>query len=669
MPDPDIFLSYNREDVDRARQFAAAFAAEGFDVWWDVSLRSGQTYDEVTEEALHSAKAVVVLWSPRSVASRWVRAEATVADQNKTLLPVTIEPCRRPVKFELTQTAELSHWRGDVNDPAWQDFIADVRSFLGLKANGSTMQATPTPTAGARDGGVPERLSSIPGFDVVVAKLKRAPTVLIAVALLLAAIGAWAIFGGDNRPGSGDRIPVVVRQLTATTSGDQTEAALASGITDELIERLRRVQDLRVATAAPDGSAPSDAFRTAYIIDGTIRTSGERVRVAVRLLDARGEVLWSQTFDRRLVDLFEVQELIAANVGDALSVSLDVGADSSKYGGTDNPEAFAAFLQFQAGSGLVRNRFLERAVALDPHYGKALTALVVSDGVQANRAPTRREALALLARMDEVTTRMVAANPDLWLTHVARGYYYANRRDFLAADASFRRAEDLNPGVGTGPWGEVGAWDLNMGRTRKALSLSESMEIIDPVYRRSPTRLWLYHMLGRHRDTIELYDWLAVNNPRSVAQGNPYAFWSHLLLLGEADAIEFARANNMSEVADDFEDFKADLPRLSRMSPTELQAWAHRRYGEGGLAPLAERAMMASYHRQPALALSLIRLALEGQGAYPMTVLWRPAMANARKTDQFEQLVADLGLVKVWRETGDWPDACRPVSAREITCT
>ena len=94
MSGPDIFLSYNREDAARARHFADGFAAEGLEVWWDVALRSGEAYDKVTEDALRNAKAVVVLWSPRSVESRWCRAEATLADRRKTLMPAMIEDAR-----------------------------------------------------------------------------------------------------------------------------------------------------------------------------------------------------------------------------------------------------------------------------------------------------------------------------------------------------------------------------------------------------------------------------------------------------------------------------------------------------------------------------------------------------------------------------------------------
>ena len=103
----DIFLSYNREDQARAKVFAEAFRALGFNVWWDVGLRTGEAYDEVTETALRTAKAVVVLWSKKSVVSRWVRAEATLAERNKTLVPCMIEPCDRPIMLSGTKSV----WR------------------------------------------------------------------------------------------------------------------------------------------------------------------------------------------------------------------------------------------------------------------------------------------------------------------------------------------------------------------------------------------------------------------------------------------------------------------------------------------------------------------------------------------------------------------------------
>ena len=131
MSGPDIFISYCRQDRPSARLFAEGFAEEGFSVWWDAVMHSGETFDEVIERNLRASKAVVVLWSPRSVASRWVRAEATQADRANKLVPVIIEPCERPIIFELTHTADLPEWKGDRSDSGWQSLVNDLRRLVG----------------------------------------------------------------------------------------------------------------------------------------------------------------------------------------------------------------------------------------------------------------------------------------------------------------------------------------------------------------------------------------------------------------------------------------------------------------------------------------------------------------------------------------------------------
>jgi pSer/pThr/pTyr-binding forkhead associated (FHA) protein len=140
----DIFLSYARTDRPAARLFAEALAAEAFEVWWDASLHSGETFDEVIERKLRDAKAVVVLWSPRSVASRWVRAEATLADRRNKLVPAIIEACDRPIAFELTHTSELAGWEGDRSDPRWRSFVEDLKRLTHADLEDQPEQ-TPAP--------------------------------------------------------------------------------------------------------------------------------------------------------------------------------------------------------------------------------------------------------------------------------------------------------------------------------------------------------------------------------------------------------------------------------------------------------------------------------------------------------------------------------------------
>lgn len=79
--------------------------------------------------------------------SRWVRAEATIADRNKTFMPVMIEACEGPIMFELTQTTEMSHWQGDIQDNAWLALLSHTRQMVEVRA--PTKPAQPDVVAAA----------------------------------------------------------------------------------------------------------------------------------------------------------------------------------------------------------------------------------------------------------------------------------------------------------------------------------------------------------------------------------------------------------------------------------------------------------------------------------------------------------------------------------------
>ena len=107
-------------------------------MWWDDALRTGDSYDEVIEENLRQAGAVVVVWSTTSIKSKWVRAEATAGERHSTLVPAMIEICDVPIRFELMHTADLQGWQGDHEDRNWRRLVADIHEALQKKAEKET---------------------------------------------------------------------------------------------------------------------------------------------------------------------------------------------------------------------------------------------------------------------------------------------------------------------------------------------------------------------------------------------------------------------------------------------------------------------------------------------------------------------------------------------------
>lgn len=648
MATPDIFLSYNREDIAQAKLFAKALAAEGFEVWWDQTLRSGEAYDRVTEKALTEARAVVVLWSPRSVESRWVRAEATEAERSGKLVPAMIEACKRPIMFELTHTAELSHWKGSRKDPAWRAFVDDLRRHAQGDAPAAPVTAT----------------SEKPAERIAASRSKLIAAVLAAVLLLGGAV--WAgihYFGGDSVAGSRSEanVPVLVRAFAASGGGDSTEAGFASGITDELIVRLRRIPELRVATAQADGSAPSEAFAGAYVVDGTLRSTGQELRVTARLIGEDGEILWSQAFDGQLADLFEVQEQMAASIANALSVPLNVGTNSTEHGGTDDPQAYAAYMQYRAhwmdSDQSVPLGLLERAIALDPGFAKAQSELSIRYTRRISDAATTGQAEALLARMDDNSAQALAASPGLGMAHAARGWYEFSRKDYAAAERYMRRAEELDRNNAPELRTYLAIFERQLGRAKKAAAIQRSLATIDPVYRNDPWNLVDLILAGRHQETIALYERLARIEQPNLQGFAVYPFMSYLLLGRESDAIAFARNNGIGNSADTLGALRDDK-MLPAMPIAELRQWAA---GRSQIETLPW-ALYAGQLGNPELAVRLMRVTFEKPGGSNLMIIWLPPLEKARRTPEFAKLMTDLGLVKAWRESGDWGDFCKPAN-------
>ena len=137
----DIFISYARKDRPRAKVLASALEAKGWSVWWDRDIRSGKPFDRVIEEALAKAKCVIVVWSPDSVNSDWVRVEASEGLKREILIPVLIEKgVEPPLRFRQIQSVDLFDWDGTKSSPEFDKLVADIADILGPPAKAEMEQ-------------------------------------------------------------------------------------------------------------------------------------------------------------------------------------------------------------------------------------------------------------------------------------------------------------------------------------------------------------------------------------------------------------------------------------------------------------------------------------------------------------------------------------------------
>lgn len=123
----DVFVSYSREDKERAAEVVRLLEAHGWDVFWDQELRAGTLWPKVLETELDSARCLVALWTLTSIDSNWVRIEAYEALQHHKLLPVLLDDVQPPLEFRQTQTLDLIGWDGAHDDARVRQLLDDLR--------------------------------------------------------------------------------------------------------------------------------------------------------------------------------------------------------------------------------------------------------------------------------------------------------------------------------------------------------------------------------------------------------------------------------------------------------------------------------------------------------------------------------------------------------------
>jgi adenylate cyclase len=394
-----------------------------------------------------------------------VRAEATLADRNKTLVPVMIEVCDRPIMFELTQSAELMHWDGSPRDPAWLTLVADVKRRIQARlalAPLTTAPVMPAPARAANGGAAPR------------------PAILI--------------------------LPFV------NMSGDPEQEYFSDGVTEDIITDLGRVSALSVvsrnAAFALKGRTIAAAQigreqHVSHILEGSIRKSGSRVRITAQLVDATTDAqLWAERFDRTLDDIFAIQDEISQAIVNALKVKL-APAEKKAIGQrtTNNSEAYELYLlarQFsRTGSERMQPlivRICNRILELDPSCGQAWAQLSFAESEMGQRGVPGSS----LARAVHAAEKAIAAEPDLAEAHAAMAEALGRGpgMDFVTGQTHIETALRLNPQCYEA---HLYAGYLNIGRQNYAAAIRhlEAAIALDPsAYRPAGMIVQAYTGMG-----------------------------------------------------------------------------------------------------------------------------------------------------------------------------
>ena len=282
-------------------------------------------------------------------------------------------------------------------------------------------------------------------------------------------------------------------------SGDTASNHLSEGFTDELVGALRRMSELNIAARSSttalasrglDARAIADTLAVGAVVEGSIQREGSRLYVTARLIDPRDSlVLWSETYERAMRDIFAVQEDIARAVASTLGARM---ADAEGRGGlagrrTPDLEAYDLYLR---GRHSWRRRtrdgleqavlFYEQAIERDPGFAIGYAGLAEAYVNLSNFG--FRPLGQALALADVAAGRALELDSALAEAHAAKGFVLASRLEFEASEASFQRAIRLGPDY---TWGHHYYTLLLMmlGRTGEAREHNHRALALDPFSR------------------------------------------------------------------------------------------------------------------------------------------------------------------------------------------
>ena len=345
----DVFVSYARTDKSRVAPIVAAIEAQGWSVWWDPEIAAGQQFDDQIEAELGKARCVLVIWTPTSVVSRWVRGEAREAADRGILVPVRFEEARLPMDVRALHTTDLDGWQDDAASPSIQEVLRAVRGML------------------ARSGG---------------------------------SAGASSAAARAQSPAAAEpsRVSICVLPFS-NMSGDAEQEYFSDGITEDIITDLSKVSSLAVVSRntafslkgkSIDIAQITRQLKVSYVLEGSVRKAAGRVRITAQLIEgAKDNHVWAERYDRELSDIFALQDEISQAIVKALKLKLlPEEKKAIEQRGTTNLEAYNLYLMARQFSvtgnyGNVRRceaiiRLCRSATEIDPGYATAWALMAVA---------------------------------------------------------------------------------------------------------------------------------------------------------------------------------------------------------------------------------------------------------------------------------------------------
>ena len=419
-----VFLSYASEDAAAAQRISAALRAGGIECWFDQSeLRGGDAWDRQIRKQIHDCALFIALISAHSNARNegyfrreWrlaVERTHDMADDTPFLLPVVIDAAseagaRVPEQFRDVQWTRL---------PAGETpaaFVERVKRLL-LPA------AAPTAAPGAASRPVVADHSMSPAMPPVQGDAPQprgsyyrsrrgvaaAVAVAVAIAAALFAAARWlpshrnAAAGPDAASASlagATQGAAAQKSIAVLPFADMSEKKdqeyFADGMAEDVLDLLAKIPQLRVIgrTSSFQFKARNEDLRTiggklgvAYLVEGSVRKAGSRVRVSAQLIDAgTGTRLWADNYDREFGDILDLQDQVAAGIARALQLAV-ASDDARPRRQLQSPEAYTHFLRARAGidrgdaeSLHVAVGELEQALALDPGFTRAAETLALA---------------------------------------------------------------------------------------------------------------------------------------------------------------------------------------------------------------------------------------------------------------------------------------------------